>query len=136
MEITYTIPPGFEGNHFSRVCATDLIADILNEVTWEVDEISDKIFRRILARKISRPIDRDSEKELFRQFREGDFEARNAIVYANLRLVNSIARHFRPHKLTCNDIISEGFLRIIIVNLVPRLVLCRNARRISQLSTI
>ncbi|MDE6536772.1 MAG: sigma-70 family RNA polymerase sigma factor [Muribaculaceae bacterium] len=111
--MTYSIPPGFEGNHFSRVYSVDLIADILNEEKWEIDEISDRVFRRILSRKISRPIDRDFEKELFIQYREGNIEARNAIVYANLRLVNTIARHFKPHKLTCNDIVSEGLIGLL-----------------------
>lgn len=108
------IPPGFEGDHFSNVIATDLIADILNEEKWEVDEISDKIFKRIFGRKISRPIiDPDKERELFIRYRNGDEDARNTLVFANLRLVNAIARRFRPNKFTCNDVLSEGLIAFL-----------------------
>lgn len=39
--MSYLIPPGFDGNHYSRAFATELIADILNEERWEVDETSE-----------------------------------------------------------------------------------------------
>lgn len=100
----YFIPPGFDDNHYSRAFATDLIADLLNEERWEVDEISDRIFKRIIGRKSSRPIDSNTERELFLRLRNGDTEARDTLVFANLRLVNTVARQFKPHKLTCNDI--------------------------------
>ncbi|MDE6231034.1 MAG: sigma-70 family RNA polymerase sigma factor [Muribaculaceae bacterium] len=109
----YLVPSGFEGNHYSRAIATDLIAELLNIEKWDVDEISDRIFKRILGRKISRPIDQNTERELFIQYRQGDAKAREALVYANLRLVNSVARKFKPHKLTCNDIISEGLIGLL-----------------------
>lgn len=109
----YLTPHGFEGTRYSRTFATDLIADVLNEERWEVDEISDKIFRRIIGRKSSRPIGTKAERELFIRYRQGDTEARDALVLANLRLVNSVARRFRPHKLTCNDIISEGLIGLL-----------------------
>lgn len=111
--MSFLIPPGFDGNHYSRAFATELIADILNEERWEVDEISDKIFKRIIGRKISRPIDSGTERELFLRYKQGDVEARDALVYANLRLVNSVARQFKPHKLTCSDIISEGLMGLL-----------------------
>lgn len=111
--MSYLIPPGFEGNHYSRAFAAELIADNLNEERWEVDEISDKLFKRIIGRKISRPINRETERELFLRYRQGDVEARDALVYANLRLVNSVARQFKPHKLTCSDIISEGLMGLL-----------------------
>lgn len=75
--------------------------------------ISDRIFRRIIGRKSARPIDAKTEKELFVRYKMGDMEARDALVYANLRLVKSVARHFKPHKLTCNDIISEGLIGLL-----------------------
>lgn len=111
--MSYLIPPGFDGNHYSRAFATDLIADLLNEERWDVDEISDRIFKRIIGRKICRPIDQNTERELFIRYRQGDTKAREALVYANLRLVNSVARQFKPHKLTCNDIISEGLIGLL-----------------------
>lgn len=80
--MSFLIPPGFDGNHYSRAFATELIADILNEERWEVDEISDKIFKRIIGRKISRPIDSGTERELFLRYKQGDVEARDALVYA------------------------------------------------------
>ena len=107
------IPPGFEGDHYSNVFAIDLTADILNEERWEVDEISERIFKRIIGRKICRQIDTDTEKELFIRYRKGDEEARNTLILANLRLVNAIARRFRPNKFTCNDVLSEGLIGLL-----------------------
>lgn len=111
--MTHSIPPGFDGNHFSRVFATDLVSDILNEEKFEIHEISDRIFKRILGRKISRPIEIDTERELFRQYQKGEIEARNKLVYANLRLVYTISHQFKPHKLTYNDILSEGLIGLL-----------------------
>lgn len=112
--MNYIIPPGFEGNLNSKKFAIDLVADSLNaEERWEIDEISDKIFKRFLGRKSTRPINAKTEKYLFLRYHQGDLEARNLLVFANLRLVNSIARQFRPHKLTCNDIISEGLVGLL-----------------------
>lgn len=109
----YFIPPGFDGNHYSIAFATDLIADLLNEERWEVDEISDRIFKRIIGRESSRPIDSNTERELFLRLRNSDTEARDTLVFANLRLVNTVARQFKPHKLTCNDIVSEGLVGLL-----------------------
>lgn len=102
-----------DSSGFPHSSVIGLIADELSVERWETDEISDKLFRRILGRKSSRPIDANTEKELFIKYRNGDLDARNALVYANLRLVNSVARRFRPQRLTCNDVLAEGIVGLL-----------------------
>lgn len=103
----------FDGPKLIKSSTLSLFADILNEERWEVDEISDRIFRRIIGRKSASPIDSMKERKLFLRYKSGDMKARDLLVFANLRLVKSIARQFKPHKLTCNDLISDGLIGLL-----------------------
>lgn len=53
------------------------------------------------------------EKELARAVRAGDFEARQQMIKANLRLVVSIARHHQNRGVALDDLIEEGNLGLI-----------------------
>ncbi|MDO8348054.1 MAG: RNA polymerase sigma factor RpoS [Rugosibacter sp.] len=53
------------------------------------------------------------EKNLTRAMRAGDFEARQQMIKANLRLVVSIARHHQNRGVALDDLIEEGNLGLI-----------------------
>lgn len=53
------------------------------------------------------------EKDLTRAMRAGDFEARQQMIKANLRLVVSIARHHQNRGVALDDLIEEGNLGLI-----------------------
>jgi RNA polymerase primary sigma factor len=55
----------------------------------------------------------DGEKALARRIRQGDREARNEMVRANLRLVVSIAKHYVERGLVLLDLIEEGNLGLL-----------------------
>lgn len=54
------------------------------------------------------PMPRQKERELMKKAKEGDIEARNEIVTANLRFVFDIAKKYRGHGVDIADLISEG----------------------------
>ena len=54
------------------------------------------------------PIPRKKEKELMIKAKNGDIEARNEIVTANLRFVFDVAKKYRGHGVDIADLISEG----------------------------
>lgn len=58
-------------------------------------------------RKFS-PISKKKEKELMIKAKNGDIDARNEIVTANLRFVFDIAKKYRGHGVDIADLISEG----------------------------
>lgn len=53
------------------------------------------------------------EKELARHIQDGDTEARDQLIRANLRLVVNIARSFHGRGVTLDDLIEEGNLGLI-----------------------
>src|ERR1700675_2718998 len=55
----------------------------------------------------------DEEKELARRIEDGDSEARDRMVRANLRLVVNIARRYRSTGLGLQDLIEEGNLGLL-----------------------
>ncbi|MGE3809199.1 MAG: sigma-70 family RNA polymerase sigma factor, partial [Gemmataceae bacterium] len=55
----------------------------------------------------------DQEKELAHRIEEGDSEARDQMVRANLRLVVNIARGYTGKGLSLQDLIEEGNLGLL-----------------------
>ena len=55
----------------------------------------------------------DEEVELSQRIERGDFEAKERMVNSNLRLVVSIAKHYRGQDVPLTDLIQEGILGLI-----------------------
>lgn len=55
-----------------------------------------------------KPISREKERELMVKAKNGDIEARNQIITANLRFVFDIAKKYRGQGVDIADLISEG----------------------------
>jgi RNA polymerase primary sigma factor len=55
----------------------------------------------------------DEERALARRIERGDFEAKELMVNSNLRLVVSIAKHYRGQQLPLVDLVQEGMLGLI-----------------------
>jgi RNA polymerase primary sigma factor len=70
---------------------------------------------RVYLREIAKVplLDREEEVDLARRSREGDAEAREALVRANLRFVVSVAKRYRNQGLSFSDLIDEGNLGLL-----------------------
>ncbi|MFH1570799.1 MAG: RNA polymerase sigma factor RpoD/SigA [Gemmatimonadota bacterium] len=62
----------------------------------------------------STPLSREREVELSTRIRQGDMEARNELVQANLRFVVDVAKHYQNRGLSLPDLISAGNLGLLI----------------------
>lgn len=58
-------------------------------------------------------LDRDEEAELARRAREGDAQALERLVNANLRFVVSVARRYARHGVPLDELVNEGNLGLI-----------------------
>lgn len=56
----------------------------------------------------SRPLSREREVELSARIQEGDMEARDELVQANLRFVIDVAKNYQNRGLSLSDLISAG----------------------------
>src|SRR5690348_17665871 len=60
-----------------------------------------------------RLLDKDEERQLARLVEAGDDGARRRMIESNLRLVVSIAKHFRGHGVPLTDLIQDGTVGLI-----------------------
>ena len=63
--------------------------------------------------KNHKPITKEKEIELINLAKNGDITARNKILTANLRFVFDIAKRYKGHGATLDDLISEGNMGLI-----------------------
>jgi len=63
--------------------------------------------------KDAEPLSRQREIDLFLRVRQGDEQARQELVVANLRFVVSVARGYRDYGMSLIDLISEGNLGLM-----------------------
>ena len=61
----------------------------------------------------STPLSREREIELAARITEGDMEARNELVHANLRFVIDVAKKYQNRGLSLSDLISAGNLGLL-----------------------
>ena len=67
-----------------------------------------------LALEKTQPLPRQKEQELAARIQEGDLEARNTLIQANLRFVVDMARKYQHNGLPLEDLISAGNEGLII----------------------
>ena len=61
----------------------------------------------------STPLSREREVELAAQIKDGDMEARDELVNANLRFVIDVAKHYQNRGLSLSDLIGAGNLGLL-----------------------
>jgi RNA polymerase primary sigma factor len=61
----------------------------------------------------STPLSREREVALAAQIKEGDMQARNELVQANLRFVIDVAKHYQNRGLSLSDLIAAGNLGLL-----------------------
>lgn len=59
------------------------------------------------------PLTKAEEKELFKKIKEGDLEARNKVLTANLKFVIDVAKKYKGFGVPFADLISEGNMGLI-----------------------
>ena len=64
-------------------------------------------------KSVSNPITREEEQELFQRYRDGDEEAGEQIILANLRFVISVAQQYSSSMAPLEDLISEGNMGLL-----------------------
>jgi RNA polymerase primary sigma factor len=58
-------------------------------------------------------LDKNEERELAKKAKEGDRKAKEKLILANLRLVISVANHYREEGISFSDLIQEGNIGLI-----------------------
>ena len=83
---------------------------IKNEIDKEVgrNDFSDCVKTYYQDLKQYPPIPREKERKLLQLAKDGDIDARNQIISANLRFVFDIAKKYRHHGVDISDLISAG----------------------------
>ena len=83
---------------------------IKNEIDKEVgrNDFSDCVKTYYQDLKQYPPIPREKERKLLQLAKDGDIDARNQIISANLRFVFDIAKKYRNHGVDISDLISAG----------------------------
>ena len=82
-----------------------------NKNTIEYDKIANVYLSEISTTK---PLTREEEYELWKQYKEnGDLDARNKLVSANLKFVASIAKKYIGLGLSYGELIAEGNVGLI-----------------------
>ena len=56
----------------------------------------------------AQPLSREEEVRLFKRVRQGDEDARQQIIEANLRFVVSVARDYKDYGMSLGEVVSEG----------------------------
>jgi len=80
----------------------DILEDEKSILRLYMDDITD-----------SRPLSREREVELAARIHEGDIEARNELVQANLRFVIDVAKKYQNRGLSFSDLINIGNLGLL-----------------------
>jgi RNA polymerase primary sigma factor len=78
-----------------------------------INRDSDSVDRYLLEISKQRLLTAQEEAALARQIREGDMDALDTLVKANLRFVVSVAKQYQNQGLSVNDLINEGNLGLI-----------------------
>ena len=104
-----------EDDIFASDLGSDLISDYDDSSKMDYDsatKINDPV--KMYLKEIGKvKLLGDRELELAKRTSEGDIEAKNELISANLRLVVSIAKHFLGRGLSFLDLIQEGNIGLI-----------------------
>ena len=93
---------------------------IKNEIDKEVgrNDFSDCVKTYYQDLKQYPPIPREKERKLLQLAKDGDIDARNQIISANLRFVFDIAKKYRNHGVDISDLISSFSFFIFISEII------------------
>ena len=93
-------------NNLGIKCLTLMANQYVNDFTTTVKTYYEEL-------KKCKPISRNREKELILKAKNGDIDAQNEILKANLRFVFNMAKRYKGKGATIGDLISEGNLGLI-----------------------
>jgi RNA polymerase primary sigma factor len=82
----------------------------MREIAEEGDRVVRSYFADIAG---SRPLSREREVLLAASIKEGDMQARDELVQANLRFVVGVAKNYQNRGLSLSDLISAGNLGLL-----------------------
>ena len=107
--------PNSTGEIFEAPFGTSLALGIPHDSTTSAARSLGAIAAGDVPREINETplLNADEEKDLARKIEDGDSEARDRMVRANLRLVVNIARSYTGKGLGLQDLIEEGNLGLL-----------------------